>query len=68
MKRSEVIKTLRYVKLARIFGKPASETNAWLHGIFDLLYGIAEALDVFEDDDEDEDEVDEREAGGGQNL
>lgn len=52
MKRTDVIKTLEHVKVARIFGKPASETNAWLHGIFDLLYGIAEALDVFEDEDE----------------
>ena len=54
MKRKDVIKTLKYVKVARIVGKPASETNAWLHGIFDLLYGIAEALDVFEEDEEDE--------------
>ena len=54
MKRRDVIKTLEYVKVAKIFGKPASETNAWLHGIFDLLYGIAEALEVFEDDEEDE--------------
>ena len=54
MKRRDVIKTLRYVKVARIVGKPANETNAWLHGIFDLLYGIAEALDVFEEDEEDE--------------
>ena len=54
MKRRDVIKTLKYVKIARIVGKPANETNAWLHGIFDLLYGIAEALDVFEDDEEDE--------------
>lgn len=54
MKREDVIKTLKYVKVARIVGKPASETNAWLHGIFDLLYGIAEALDVFEEDEEDE--------------
>ena len=52
MKRRDVIKTLEYVKVAKIFGKPASETNAWLHGIFDLLYGIAEALDVFDDEDE----------------
>ena len=55
MKRRDVIKTLEHVKVARIFGKPASETNAWLHGIFDLLYGIAEALDVFDDEDEGED-------------
>ena len=55
MKRRDVIKTLEHVKIARIFGKPASETNAWLHGIFDLLYGIAEALDVFDDEDEGED-------------
>ena len=54
MKRRDVIKTLSYVKVAKVFGKPASETNAWLHGIFDLLYGIAEALDVFEEDEEDE--------------
>ena len=54
MKRRDVIKTLSYVKVARIVGKPANETNAWLHGIFDLLYGIAEALDVFEEDEEDE--------------
>ena len=54
MKRRDVIKTLNYVKVAKVFGKPASETNAWLHGIFDLLYGIAEALDVFEEDEEDE--------------
>ncbi len=54
MKRRDVIKTLEYVKIAKIFGKPAGETNAWLHGIFDLLYGIAEALDVFEEDEEDE--------------
>ena len=54
MKRRDVIKTLEHVKVARIFGKPASETNAWLHGIFDLLYGIAEALDVFDDEDEGE--------------
>ena len=54
MKRKDVIKTLNYVKIAKVFGKPASETNAWLHGIFDLLYGIAEALDVFEEDEEDE--------------
>ena len=54
MKRRDVIKTLNYVKVAKAFGKPASETNAWLHGIFDLLYGIAEALDVFEEDEEDE--------------
>ena len=54
MKRRDVIKTLEHVKIARIFGKPASETNAWLHGIFDLLYGIAEALDVFDDEDEGE--------------
>ena len=55
MKRRDVIKTLEYVKVARIFGKPASETNAWLHGIFDLLYGIAEALDVFDEEDDEED-------------
>ena len=55
MKRKDVIKTLNYVKVARIVGKPASETNAWLHGIFDLLYGIAEALDVFEEEDDGED-------------
>ena len=56
MKRMEVIKkTLESVKVARIFGKPAGETNAWLHGIFDLLYGIAEALDVFEEEDDGED-------------
>ena len=54
MKRRDVIKILEHVKIARIFGKPASETNAWLHGIFDLLYGIAEALDVFDDEDEGE--------------
>lgn len=55
MKRRDVIKTLEYVKIAKIFGKDsARETNAWLHGIFDLLYGIAEALDVFEEDEEDE--------------
>ena len=54
MKRRDVIKTLSYVKVAKAFGKPAGETNAWLHGIFDLLYGIAEALDVFEEDEEDE--------------
>ena len=53
MKRRDVIKTLNYVKVAKVFGKPASETNAWLHGIFDLLYGIAEVLDVFEEDEED---------------
>ena len=59
MKRRDVIKTLKYVKIAKIFGKdPAHETNAWLHGIFDLLYGIAEALDVFDDEDEGEDEED----------
>ena len=52
MKRRDVIKILEHVKVAKIFGKPASETNAWLHGIFDLLYGIAEALDVFDDEDE----------------
>ena len=56
MKRKDVIKTLKYVKIARIVGKPASETNAWLHGIFDLLYGIAEALDVFEEDEVGNDE------------
>lgn len=55
MKRRDVIKTLEHVKVARIFGKPASETNAWLHGIFDLLYGIAEALDVFDEEDDGED-------------
>ena len=54
MKRRDVIKTLKYVKIARMVGKPANETNAWLHGIFDLLYGIAEVLDVFEEDEEDE--------------
>ena len=54
MRRRDVIKTLNYVKVAKVFGKPASETNAWLHGIFDLLYGIAEVLDVFEEDEEDE--------------
>ena len=55
MKRMDVIgKTLESVKVARIFGKTAGETNAWLHGIFDLLYGIAEALDVFDDEDEGE--------------
>ena len=54
MKRRDVLKTLNYVKVAKVFGKPASETNAWLHGIFDLLYGIAEVLDVFEEDEEDE--------------
>ena len=64
MKRRDVIKTLEYVKVAKIFGKPASETNAWLHGIFDLLYGIAEALDVFDE----EDDWENGEAGGGQNL
>lgn len=64
MKRRDVIKTLEYVKVAKIFGKPASETNAWLHGIFDLLYGIAEALDVFDEEDDREN----GEAGGGQNL
>ena len=53
MKRRDVINTLNYVKISKAFGKPASETNDWLHGIFDLLYGIAEALDVFEDDEED---------------
>ena len=52
MKRRDVIKTLEYVKIAKIFGKPAGETNDWLHGIFVLLYGIAEALDVFDDEDE----------------
>ncbi len=56
MKRRDVIKTLKHVKVAKIFGKPAIETNAWLHGIFDLLYGIAEALDVFEEDEEDEED------------
>lgn len=56
MKRRDVIKTLEYVKVAKVFGKPASETNAWLHGIFDLLYGIAEALDVFEEDEVSNDE------------
>ena len=55
MKRRDVIKTLEYVKIAKIFGKPAGETNAWLHGIFDLLYGIAEALDVFEEEDDGDD-------------
>lgn len=54
MKRRDVIKTLRSVKISRAFGKPVNETNDWLHGIFDLLYGIAEALDVFEEDEEDE--------------
>jgi hypothetical protein len=55
MKRRDVIKTLEYVKIAKIFWKDsARETNAWLHGIFDLLYGIAEALDVFDDEDEGE--------------
>lgn len=58
MKRRDVIKILEHVKVARIFGKPASETNAWLHGIFDLLYGIAEALDVFDDEDEGEEDGD----------
>ena len=56
MKRRDVIKTLKYAKIARAFWKPADETNAWLHGIFDLLYGIAEALDVFEDDDNDDED------------
>lgn len=56
MKRKDVIKTLEYVKVAKIFGKSTGETNAWLHGIFDLLYGIAEALDVFEDDDNDDED------------
>ena len=55
MKRRDVIKTLNYVKISKAFGKPASETNDWLHGIFDLLYGIAEALDVFEEEDDGED-------------
>ena len=56
MKRRDVIKTLEYVKIAKIFGKDsARETNAWLHGIFDLLYGIAEALDVFDEEDDGED-------------
>ena len=54
MKREDVIKTLEYAKVAKMFGKTTGETNAWLHGIFDLLYGIAEALDVFEEDEEDE--------------
>ena len=54
MKRRDVIKILEDVKVARIFGKPAGETNAWLHGIFDLLYGIAAVLDVFDDEDEGE--------------
>jgi hypothetical protein len=55
MKRRDVIKTLEYVKIAKIFGKDsARETNDWLHGIFVLLYGIAEALDVFDDEDEGE--------------
>ena len=54
MKRMDVIKTLESVKDARFFGGPAGETNAWLQGIFDLLYGIAEALDVFDDEDEGE--------------
>jgi hypothetical protein len=58
MKRRDVIKTLEHVKVAKIFGKPAIETNAWLHGIFDLLQGIAEALDVFDDEDEGDDEED----------
>ena len=55
MKRKDVIKTLRSVKISRAFGKPVNETNDWLHGIFDLLYGIAEALDVFEEEDDGED-------------
>ncbi len=54
MKRRDVIKTFEQVKISRIFGKPVSETNDWLHGIFNLLYGIAEVLDVFEEDEEDE--------------
>ena len=56
MKRRDVIKTLESVKDARIFGKPAVETNAWLNGIFDLLYGIAEVLDVFDDDDDEKED------------
>lgn len=55
MKRREVIKTLEHVKAAKMLRKPASETNAWLQGIFDLLYGIAEALDVFDEEDDGED-------------
>ena len=55
MKRRDVRKTFGYVNVAKVFGKPASETNAWLHGIFDLLYGIAEALDVFDEEDDGED-------------
>jgi hypothetical protein len=54
MKREDVIRTLEYAKVAKMFGKTTDETNAWLHGIFDLLYGIAEALDVFDDEDEGE--------------
>lgn len=56
MKREDVIKTLEYAKVAKMFGKTTDETNAWLHGIFDLLYGIAEALDVFEDDNSDDED------------
>lgn len=52
MKRRDVIKTFEHVKISRIIGKPVNETNDWLHGIFVLLYGIAEALDVFDDEDE----------------
>lgn len=54
MKRRDVIQTVEHVKLSRIFRKPVNETNDWLHGIFILLYGIAEALDVFDDEDEGE--------------
>jgi len=56
MKRSEVIQDLKHIKIASAFGKESTVTNAWLHGIFDLLYGIAEALDVFDNDDDEKED------------
>ena len=56
MKRSDVIKDLKRIKLSRAFGKDTAETNAWLHGIFDLLYCIAEGLGVFDDEDDDDED------------
>lgn len=63
---SEFEKTYKEVALAIIARDNTRQIVSMLKGIYRLLWGIADALDVF--DDEDETEESEQEGVGGQNL
>lgn len=55
MKRSDVVLTYERVRADIIARDDRKQIVHLLQGIYSLLYGIADHLDIFEDDEDDED-------------